>query len=59
MSITPRGMAESLRKATNRRQTCETCPETHVENGEASFFVYDNDGGILKVTVIQYKEPIR
>ncbi len=59
MSITPKGLAASLRSAVMRRRLTDAPTEVKEYNDEASFFVYDNDGGILFVTVTQYKEPLR
>lgn len=59
MSITPKGLATSLRSAVMRRSLTDAPTEVKTTAEEASFFVYDNNGGILKVTVNQYKEPLR
>jgi hypothetical protein len=59
MSITPNGLAKSLRGAIMRRSLTDDPGEIKQSDAEASFLVYDNDGGILKVTVNQYKDPVR
>ena len=60
MVITPYSLAKTLRNAASKRALPDP-PTEIVENdeGDRVFFVYDNDGGILKVSVTQYKEPHR
>lgn len=63
MNITPKGLAATLRSAADRRGTVTGVEEIvfrpNVGESAVSFDVYDNDGGTLRVTVHQYKEPIR
>lgn len=59
MSITPNGLAKSLRSAVMRRSLTDEPGDIKQSTTEASFLVYDNDGGILMVTVNQYKDPAR
>lgn len=58
-AITPHGLAKSLRATAARRATTDTPSAVAAEPNGAGFYVYDNDGGILKVVVTQYKEPVR
>jgi hypothetical protein len=59
MSVTPSSLARAFRNKTAQRAAITDTSEVKVEADAATFFVYDNDGGVLKVTVAQYKEPIR
>lgn len=59
MSVTPSSLARSFRNKTAQRAAITDVSEINVAPDAASFFVYDHDGGILKVTVAQYKEPLR
>jgi hypothetical protein len=58
-SSTPHGLAGSLRKAVSRRAFTDPPSEVTAEPNGAGFYVYDNEGGVLHVTVTQYKDPIR
>lgn len=59
MAVTKLSLAATLQQACEKRRSVENCSEPSLEGAVASFFVYDNDGGILKVIVSQYKEPLR
>jgi len=59
MSVTPSSLARAFRNKTAQRAAITDTSEVKVDSDSATFFVYDNDGGVLKVTVAQYKEPIR
>lgn len=59
MSVTPSSLARSFRNKTAQRAAITEASEVKVTSDSATFFAYDNDGGILKVTVAQYKEPLR
>jgi hypothetical protein len=59
MSVTPSSLARSFRNKTSQRAAIADVSEVKITPDSANFFVYDNDGGILKVTVAQYKEPLR
>ena len=59
MAITPFGLAKSLHAAASRRKTTDNPSNVAIEANGAGFYFYDNDGGILDVSVTQYKEPIR
>jgi hypothetical protein len=63
MSITPKGLARTLKSACDRRATVTDTEEIvfrpNIGDSAVSFDVYDNDGGTLRVTVHQYKEPVR
>lgn len=59
MTITPHALANSIRRAVMRRALTDKPGEVKTSGSISSFLVYDNNGGILQVTVSQYKEPIR
>lgn len=58
-TLTPRAMAVSLRRTVLRRSLTNEPTEVETRMSESSFLVFDNDGGILKVAVTRYKDPIR
>ena len=60
MSMRPLATAESIRKQLMRRASCDAAGTVlAVDAGVYAFRVYDNDGGILTITVAQFKEPLR
>ena len=59
MAISPKAMADSLRKHADKRTTAEVGDLIPLDGDAWSFRLYDNDGGILLVRVSQYKDPIR
>lgn len=61
MTVTPKSLASSLKLAARRRADTEEVGIgiTLSEDGKrASFRVYNKDGGIMDVTVTEYKGPI-
>lgn len=40
-------------------QTVSAIQETLDNNTGRCFYVHDDDGGILRVSIVQYKEPLR
>lgn len=59
MSVTPSSLARAFRNKTAQRAAITEASEVETTPDLAFFYAYDNDGGILKVTVSQYKEPLR
>jgi hypothetical protein len=59
VSVTPSSLARAFRNKTAQRAAITDTSEVIIAADSATFLAYDNDGGILKVTVTQYKEPIR
>ena len=59
MSLTAKEAAEAMRRNIMKRASVDACGELQLGKESAWFKVYDNDGGILAVNVMQYKSPLR
>lgn len=57
--ITPKFLGTVLRRKAQALSKAVNVSDITLATSEAEFFVYDDDGGVLFVSVRQYKDPIR
>lgn len=59
MSLRPLTLIRALRNQVAKRGVITNVSEIGSIAAGESFYAYDNDGGVLLISVVQYKDPIR